>query len=443
MVRPAIAALRVIVPALLLPAAVLMLGQAGAPPETPPAAVLERARPSLEAMTRRLARYACVETVERRYYQPPRSAGASCAQIVAARASRSAQLVLDSTDRLRLEVTLDEGREIHSWPGATRFDARNVDQIIHGGPIGTGSFGAHLIGVFDNPGVEFQNAGETPAGDRRLEQYRYRVPLAASRYRIKAGASWQTIPYAGSFWLDAASLDLERFTIQAGGLPPASGMCSVDASLDYHKVRIGDGDVLLPREAQMQIVMNDAAETSSLITFASCREYQAESEVRFDAAPEAESAAAKPAVLEPMALPLGVAVSLALTAPIDSDNAAAGDLVEAKVTKPVRRSPSSPVLIPSGLIVRGRVTRLEHHFYPQPYFLVALSFNRLVEGDVRSPFAARYDPNPQLATELGASLQSYGRGIEFWNVGTFLFPSTKSRYVMPAGFEAKWETLAQ
>jgi hypothetical protein len=144
-----------------------------------------------------------------------------------------------------------------------------------------------------------------------------------------------------------------------------------------------------------------------------------------------------------MALPLGVPVILSLAAPIDTDTAAAGDLIEAKISKPVRRSASSPILVPAGATVRGRITRLEHHFFPQPYFLVAVSFNRVVQGDIRFPFAARYDPSPELATELGTNLQSYGRGLEFWNVGTFLFPTSKPRHVLPAGFEAKWETLAQ
>jgi hypothetical protein len=220
-------------------------------------------------------------------------------------------------------------------------------------------------------------------------------------------------------------------------------MCHVDASLDYHRVRVGDGDVLLPREAHMQIVMDDAGETTSVTTFAGCREYQVESELHFDTAPEAEAAASRPAVLAPMALPLGLPVVLAITAPIDTDTAAVGDPVAAKVVKPVRRAGPGAILIPVGTEVRGRITRLEHHYFPQPYFVIGLSFNRLVEGDTRSPFAARYDGAAQLATQLGTSLRTRGRGLEFWNVGTFLFPTAKPRYVMPAGFEATWETLAQ
>lgn len=446
MVRGPSAAFRLVVAGLLVPGIATVEGQAGSGPgpASSPDAVLHRARAELENMTRRLSRYACVETVERRYYQAPRFAsGSTCDRIAQASATRTTPLTLDATDRLRLEVTLAEGREIHAWPGATRFDSRNVDQIIHGGPIGTGSFGAHLIGIFDNPGVAFEFAGEAPAGNRNLAQFRYRVPLAASRYRVKTGNTWQPIAYTGSFWVDAASLDLERFTLEAADLPAGSNMCRVEGSLDYHRVRIGDGDVLLPRQAQMQIVMSDAAETTSVTTFDSCHEYQVETEVHFDTEPEAERAAAPVAVHAPMSLPLGLPVVLALTEPIDTDTAAVGDLVSATIAKPVRKPGADHVLIPAGTVVRGRITRLEHHYFPQPYFLIALSFNRLVEGDLRLPFAARYDGDAELAGRLGATLRSLGRGLEYWNVGTFLFPTTKPRYVMPAGFAAKWETLAQ
>ena len=71
-----------------------------------------------------------------------------------------------------------------------------------------------------------------------------------------------------------------------------------------------------------------------------------------------------------------------------------------------------------------------------------MSFNRLVRGDVSSPFAAKYDSDAALAHELGAELRSRARGLEFWDVGTFLFPSAKPAFVLPAGYESKWATLA-
>ena len=99
-------------------------------------------------------------------------------------------------------------------------------------------------------------------------------------------------------------------------------------------------------------------------------------------------------------------MELALTAPIDTATAAAGDPVSAEVVKPVRRSASGDILIHPGAIVRGRITRLERHLLPEPYFLIAMSFNRLTRGDISSPFAAKYDSNAALAQKLGAALHS-------------------------------------
>jgi hypothetical protein len=412
-----------------------------------PQQVLERARTKLQAMTHTLANYACIETVERRYFEPaaatPRvqAAPASCSQVRVDPDSTPAALKLEATDRLRLEVTVSEGREIYSWPGATRFDSRDVDEIIHEGPIGTGSFGTHLLGIFDNPGAEFHFTAERTSGGQTLLEYRFHVPLQASHYRVKVGTAWQPIAYDGSFWIDPDSLQLRRLTVRAEDVPPATSMCQLDAELDYRSVHIGDGDALLPSQGQLRIVLDNARQTNNITTFADCREYQAESALLFEDGAPAKSTVVRPP-MKIVAMPLGLPLTLALSAPIDTDTAAAGDLVAAKVVKAVRRPGSNETLIPAGATVRGRITRLERHLLPSPYFLIALSFNRLAIGDFASPFAARSEGNVELARELGATLVGQGRGLAFWDVGTFLFPTNRSRYVVPAGYESKWITLA-
>src|ERR1051326_4041858 len=129
--------------------------------ERDPGAVLDRARARLREMTQRLSRYACIETVERTYFASPEPlAGASCSQIQAARRARTRPLKVEGSDRLRLEVTLSERHEIHAWPGATRFDTRDVDQIIRQGRGGTGKSDVRVLVFCDNPGGEFKEGGE-------------------------------------------------------------------------------------------------------------------------------------------------------------------------------------------------------------------------------------------------------------------------------------------
>ena len=414
-----------------------------------PNAVLEQARARLQAMAQSLDKYVCVETVDRSYYQRvvPRDAPPSpqpepaCRQPAGGSTARD-RLQLASTDRVRLEVTVSEGRELHSWPGATRFDSRDVDDLIRQGPVSTGSFGAFLTSIFGKPGVAFRYLGERPADGKTVFEYAYRVPLEASRFEIKVAEGWRPTAYEGEFRIDPRSLELERLTVRTEDPPSGAPFCEADTTLDYERVHIGDSDVLLPRRSQLEIVLQNGSQTSNVTTFSNCREYGAESEIVFDESSDTESAATQSGGRHRVTLPLGLPVTLALAEPIDTATAASGDPVAARVVKPVRRPGSAETLIPAGAMVRGRIRRVEHHLLPRPYFLVRLAFNRVEIAGVVSPFVARSEGSEELAQELGANPEMRGTGIWYWGVGTFLFPTNKSSTVIPAGFESKWSTLA-
>lgn len=426
--------------------------------QTDPDALLDRARTRLEAMTRRLEKYVCIETVNRNYYRRvvPRDAPVlaeplpACTQPVAAVSGANSGAnsagreprQLESTDRVRLEVTVSQSRELHAWPGATGFDIRDVDELIRDGPVSTGSFGGYLASIFGHPGVAFHYNGEQSLEGRTVLEYGYRVPLEASRFEVKVAGAWLPVAYEGEFWLDPQTLDLHRLTIRTNELPSAAAFCQAATTLDYQMVHIGTGDVLLPRQSQLEIVNKSGRETRNDTTFANCREYQADSELVFDLPADAKSAVAPRTGRGRVALSIGLPVTLALEGPIDTDTAATGDPVSAKVVRPVRRPGMTEDLIPAGSVVRGRIRRVEHHLFPKPYFLIAIAFNRVeVQGGL-SPFAARMEADPELAKELGAKLDMRATGIWLWDVGTFLFPTAKPRYLIPAGFESKWFTLA-
>jgi len=415
-----------------------------------PSAVLEQARARLQAMAGSLEKYVCIETVDRSYYQRvvPREAPAqpqpepACGQPGAGSSAARAPRQLASTDRVRLEVTVSQGRELHSWPGATRFDARDVDELIRQGPVSTGSFGAYLASIFGQPGVLFHYIGEPSADGKTAFEYGYRVPLEASRFEIKGATAWRPTAFEGEFRIDPQSLELQRLTIRTGELPPDAPFCEAAATLDYYGVHVDDSDILLPRQSQLEIVLQNGPETRNVTTFSNCREYQAESEIVFDASADTESAATGSAGRGRVTLPIGLPVTLALAGPIDTATAAAGDPVAANVVKPVRRPGSTEALIPAGAIVRGRIRRVEHHLLPRPYFLLRLAFNRVEVQGVVSSFVARSEADAELTQELGANLEMRGSGIWYWGVGTFLLPTNKSSIVIPAGFESKWFTLA-
>jgi hypothetical protein len=422
-------------------AAALANGQAARDPQ----AVLDAARSRLQAMAQTLEKYVCVETIDRSYYQrvTPRKAPATPAPPPAcAPAPANDPYELASTDRVRLEVTVSRGSELHSWPGATRFDERNVDDLIRNGPVSTGSFAAYLNSIFGQPGVVYQYKGEQAANRKTLFEYAYQVPLAASHFEVKTDTGWHPTAYEGEFRIDPQTYELHRITVRTADPPAGAAFCQAASTLDYQSVHIGDSDLLLPRRAELQIELKDGPETRNVTTFANCREYQAESEIVFGDAGGAGEATPQAAGRGRIALPIGLPVTLALTAAIDTATAAAGDPVEARVVKGIRRPGAKQDLVPAGAVVRGRIRRVEHHLLPSPYFRIVLAFNRVDVNGAISPFVIRSEPDKELADKLNANFEPRDTGIWYWGVGTFLFPTNKPEITIPAGFESKWFTLA-
>jgi hypothetical protein len=123
-----------------------------------PADTLVRARAGIAATLRQLSQYTCVQTI-RRSYLTHETAPSSCDQAAVDKKKGRNPLRLNVTDRVRLNVALGPGVEIHSWPGADRFETGEIDELVNRGPVATGSFGGYLVDIFDNDGVEFSVAG--------------------------------------------------------------------------------------------------------------------------------------------------------------------------------------------------------------------------------------------------------------------------------------------
>jgi hypothetical protein len=345
-----------------------------------------------------------------------------------------------------LDVAVSQGLEIFSWAGAGKFDSRTVDEVVGEGPTGTGAFGLHLVDVFSNTGTHFQYQGEKTVDGNGVLEYRFTVPTKASNYRIRGNGAWHFTAYDGTFQLDAGTLELQRLNLRTDELPPDTGMCESGTSLEYQKLHVGDNDFLLPRQSQLQIIQTDARETLNVTTFSGCREYHTESTIHFDEAPEAGGVEAKAAAAQAKALPVGLSLTLALAERIDTSTAAAGDLVSAKVVHAVRDSKSKTTLIPAGAMVRGRITRMRHRIGGPDDFVILISFDALEVNGVASPLFVKLDAAEQLerarvlnASRRGARIAPV-QGPETW--GALVFPSARDHYVVAAGYESVWRTVA-
>ncbi len=395
--------------------------------------VFELARTKVLHTTRNLPRYTCQETIEREYLSPSKihpQDKDSCD------APRQVDLTRTATDRIRLEVAISDGHEIHAWPGASQFDSRDVNELVTSGPVSTGSFGTILNGVFDNPGARITFAGEKTVEGRRMFRYHFNVPVAASHYQVKLlGGMWWNTPYSGDFEISADAADLARLNEDTGPLSTDSGMCKAETGIDYHYEKVGDGGFLIPQQARLRTIHPDGTATMSVTTFSACHQFMAESTLRFDDGDASSEEHAQAAKQASAAFAGGLEIALKLASPIDTDTAAAGDVVVATVARPVVNPKSKQVVAPAGVRVRGRIVTSHHYFSDQRGFDIAIEFDRYEMNGVTAPFAAILLMGRTRVDGAVVDLRPLDWG------GIMSFHTKSERIVMPAGTELKWMTL--
>jgi hypothetical protein len=412
-----------------LTTALVLFGQAD------PTTLLMQARAKILDAVVRLPKYTCLETIDRSYYYGARERAGIGAPLnppsdscpVGFRMGEG-NFVLDSSDRMRVEVAIAGKEEMHSWPAASRFDTRTIDQMIPVGPTSTGAFGGSLVDIFNNAGTRFIYAGRISNGRQEVYEYTFRVPLASSHYAVNVPGGHKETGYQGTFQIDVKTAELMKIVEETDDLPAEASMCRVKTSTDYQFTHVGDGQILLPLQSVLETQRGKANRTSSVTRFSACHEYLAESTIRFgDEDVGAKATAGGPKTAAP--LPAGVVLTLALTEAVDTRSAAGGDPVSAKVVRAVREAGSNTILVPAGAIAHGRILQMRR-LYRASEFMISIRFDSLESSGVVSPLSVR----------------STGRAVRLGPVGSdeagswFSFPS-KGEYVMKAGFESSWVTV--
>jgi hypothetical protein len=411
-----------------------------------PTDVLAHARDRLLERRHRLPNYTCAQNVDRQYLRPfvqPQPAPSCREMREGEKSADSLQLYL--TDRLRLDVKVSHGNEIGSWAGASQFDSRSIFDLVGSGPFGTGALGTFLTDIFTEGSASFEYDGEKPAGRGESYEYSFRVPLGASHYSVEVGHDWHAVGYEGLVRIDPQSFDLRYLLVRANELPPESETCEAVTSVDYDRVQIGTGNFLLPQRSRLHILMTDSTESDITTTYAACREYHGEATIHFEDEPAAIKTVQKGDVTAPVTLPVGLPVSLALASSIDTETAAAGDVLMEKVRKAVRANRSDDVLIPEGATVRCRIVKMRHWLDSPHRFEIAIRLETWEAGGLSTPIYAK----PANVYEIVAS-QMHRRRIpivlppagEPASVATFVFQTSRDRYVVPRGFESNWITIA-
>ncbi len=342
---------------------------------------LQRIRTRVMQDLNRLPNYTCLQTIERSAQEPP---------------SKRFELL----DLVRLEVALVDRAEVFAWPGSREFLSSKLRDLVPGGAIGNGSFALHARSVFDGRAAEVERVGETQLNNRRAMEYRYTVPRARSKFSLRHGDIEANVGYGGSFFVDPDTDELMRLVVRASDIPAQLGIPAEEEILDYQRVKLGEGEFLLPKGSAMRMSSDDGSVSLNKITFSGCRQYSTESTLIFvDPAEASGSAATIPNEVRDVAV--GLKLDIRVMTPILRTKSAVGDAVTAVVRRDVKVQ--KQVIIPKGSQLKGRLICLERRANPSggSAFLVGVRFDELMAPKWRAAVKTQLLealPYPQMTT---------------------------------------------
>jgi hypothetical protein len=256
------------------PAFVLMVASASAAelkPAEDPEALLQRVRSKMVEYLSQLPNYTCHQVINR----------------LIRRANSSN---FDHRDQLELEVAFMGNREFFARPGATRFEEQPIQKIVPGGTISTGAFGSSANALFSREGAVFKYAGTSKKEGHATFRYDFQMPEEKSGFLVTHDSAQGIVPYKGSFWVDADTLDLVRLELKADHIPSYIGVRLVEESMTYKVMRIRDSDFLLPRDSQVAAFDSAGNYSLNMTSLENCREFAGQSVVTFGTPVDSNSA---------------------------------------------------------------------------------------------------------------------------------------------------------
>ena len=228
-----------------------------------PEALLQRIRSKMVEYLSQLPNYTCHEVINR----------------LIRRANSSS---FDHRDQVELEVAFMGNREFFAQPGATHFEEQPIQKMVPGGTISTGAFGSSANALFSREGAVFKYAGQSKKEGHVTFRYDFQMPEERSGFLVTHDSAQGIVPYKGSFWVDAETLDLVRLELKADHIPAYIGVRVVEESMTYKVMRIRNSDFLLPRDSQVAAFDSSGNYSLNMISLERCKEFAGQSVVTYD-----------------------------------------------------------------------------------------------------------------------------------------------------------------
>jgi VWFA-related protein len=189
------------------------------------------------------------------------------------------------TDVFEEQISFVDGREIRT---VTKINDQRplASEQAQIGPVSHGEFGSLLYRIFDpQSGTDIRWKRAATLDGRRVNVFEFRVPQS-SGYALVGSKGQVKVPFEGLVYADRQTDAVIQIELKCTGIPSGSEYRALSLTLDYKPARIAGREHLLPSGFLLHYQTTGNAAMIGA-EFKSCRQFSADSTVRFDDNPGA------------------------------------------------------------------------------------------------------------------------------------------------------------
>jgi hypothetical protein len=336
-----------------------------------PSAVLQRVREKVGQTLDRLPRYMCTQVTERSQWVANKDTPTyTCDALSALRQKKPLRMVLESVDRIRLDVAVGGASgEMYSWAGDNQFSQGRLSDLVTQGTTQSGSYYSFLKMIFRTDSAAISYRGTIDEDHRSLLEFAFDVPREASHwvlvYRNQEDDE-KVLPYGGTFLADPKTGDLVHLEVHGIDFANSLYECEISNSFHFERTRVPGGDLLLPVESRLKMVDVSGREFGNNTVYLGCREFLGQSTIQFGPSSnplpagwsDVGDSPTTTQAAQPL-LPAGLEFAVEFRQDLDLETAAGGDRLPARLACDLK-DPSSTVLAHKGAAIAARLVGLTH-----------------------------------------------------------------------------------
>jgi hypothetical protein len=200
----------------------------------------------------------------------------------ATQAARGGKTSWQALDTVTADVVSEGGTE--SYKNILVNGRPPKEAIEKTGAWSTGEYANLLQDILSSEtGAHFRGQRPTTIANRAAFRYDFSVERANSHWHVFAVSESYTPEYTGAIWIDKQNSRVLRIEMAAQKLPRTFLLDTVESSLDYDYVQIGDGKFLLPVHSEaLSCVRGTSDCTRNVIDFRNYRKFSADTNIIFE-----------------------------------------------------------------------------------------------------------------------------------------------------------------